>query len=90
MANATCLCGSGTRGATPREGHYTCWVRAAPGPGEPGADTWVRYDDSVVGPPQPTLPPEVATGAYLVFYELMPRAPDGGPEETGANKDHDT
>ena len=77
-------------GATPREGHYTCWVRSAPGPGEPGADTWVRYDDSVVSPPQPTLPPEVATGAYLVFYELMPRAADGGPEERSANKDHDT
>ena len=36
-------------------------------------------------PPQPTLPPEVATDAYVVFYELVPRAggiapgPNGGP-----------
>ena len=25
-----------------------------------------------------------------MFYELMPRAADGGPEERSANKDHDT
>ena len=50
----------------------------------------MRYDDSVVGPPQPTLPPDVDRGAYLVFYELMPRAADGDPDGRSANKDQDT
>ena len=53
-------------------GHYTCWVRA-------GA-LWVHYDDSVVGRPVSTLPPSVATDAYLVFYELLPAAPAVAPE----------
>ena len=33
----------------------------------------MSYDDTVVGPPQPTLPPNVDTEAYLVFYEQRPR-----------------
>ena len=32
------------------------------------------YDDTVVGPPRPTLPPNVDTEAYLVFYEQRPRS----------------
>ena len=32
------------------------------------------------------MPPDVDTGAYLVFYELMPRAADGDPDGRNANK----
>ena len=50
----------------------------------------LKYDDSLVGPPQPTLPPGVDTGAYLVFYELMPRAADGDPDGRNASTDQYT
>ena len=58
------------------DGHYTCWVRAAAALTGPESDTWVHYDDSVVGPPQAALPPTVASDAYLLFYELVPAATD--------------
>ena len=64
--------------------HYTCWVRSAAEPARGAQDSWVNYDDGVVGPPQPTLPPEVATDAYVVFYELVPRAEDIAPGPHGA------
>ena len=68
-------------GATLAGGHYTCWVRAAPGLATGESDTWVCYDDSYVGRPEPALPPHVATDAYLLFYELRPDdAPLLGPE----------
>ena len=63
-----------------RKLHYTCWVRAAPDSARRTRDSWVNYDDSIVGPPQPTLPPKVATEAYVVFYELMPRTQETAPE----------
>ena len=50
------------------------------------------YDDSVVGPPQPTLPPNVDTEAYLVFYEQRPHSAEGrGPDacERSGRADHD-
>ena len=62
-------------GETLSDGHYTCWARAAAAPDGRANDSWVRYDDSSVGPPQPTLPPSVAGDAYLVFYELAPSTP---------------
>ena len=80
-------------GATPRNGHYTCWARSVPGPGDPGRDAWVISDDTVVGPPQPTLPPNVDTEAYLVFYEQRPRSAECGgtaADERSGGADHGT
>ena len=62
------------------EGHYTCWVRAAAAPAGSAEDTWVHYDDSVVGRPQAELPATVAADAYLLFYELIPSAAPDAPE----------
>ena len=57
-----------------------CWVRAAAAPTGQESDTWVHYDDDVVGRPQAALPPTVASDAYLLFYELMPAAAREVPE----------
>ena len=81
------------KGATTRTGHYTCWVRTETGSGEQGEDAWVIYDDAVIGPPQATLPPNVHTEAYLVFYEQRPHSAEGrGPAacERSGRADHDT
>ena len=62
-------------GTTLAGGHYTCWVRAAPGATAAAADTWVQYNDSIVGRPRGTLPPNVPSDAVLLFYEqLRPEA----------------
>ena len=61
-------------------GNSSCWIRAAATPAGPANDTWVHYNDSVVGRPEATLPATVASAAYLVFYELMPVAPAPAPE----------
>ena len=66
-----------------KDGHYTCWIRAAATPAGPANDTWVHYNDSVVGRPEATLPPTVASDAYLVFYGLMPVAPAPAPLRGG-------
>jgi len=68
------------------DGHYTCWVRAAATPAGPANDTWVHYNDSVVGRPEATLPPTVASDAYLVFYELIPVAPAPAPAPEPAHQ----
>ena len=52
-----------------KEGHYTCWIRAAAGAPE---DSWRQYDDSTVGRPRGTLPPDVSSEALLLFYEQNP------------------
>ena len=70
-------------GTTLARGHYTCCVRAAPRATAPVPDTWVQYNDSIVGRPRSTLPPNVASDAVLLFYEQIrvtgterPREPD--------------
>ena len=64
-------------------GHYTCWVRTAAGAGRDG---WTHYDDSAVHHPQPTLPPEVNSSAYLVFYERRPDAEAEGEAGPGGQR----
>ena len=66
-------------GTTLKEGHYTCWVRAAPGATAAAADTWVQYDDSIVGRPRSTLPPNVHSDAVLLFYEPIGPGPAERP-----------
>ena len=66
-------------GTTLKEGHYTCWVRAAPGATAAAADTWVQYDDSIVGRPRSTLPPNVQSDAVLLFYEPIRPGPAERP-----------
>ena len=81
------------KGATTRTGHYTCWVRTETGSGEQGEDAWVIYDDAVIGPPQATLPPNVDTEAYLVFYEQRPHSAEergSAACERSGRADHDT
>ena len=68
-------------GTTLRDGHYTCWVRAAPAAAAAAAateDSWVHHDDGIVGRPRNTLPPNVPAVAVLRFYE---RVRDGSPED---------
>ena len=51
------------------------------------------YDDSVVGPPQPTSPPNVDTEAHLVFYKQRPREAEcrgTAADERSGGADHDT
>ena len=58
------------RGSTLSVGHYRCWVREDPPAARIHAPhTWTLYDDDKVSPGRTTLPPEVETGACLVFYE---------------------
>ena len=56
-----------------------CWVRAAPGATAAAADTWVQYDDSIVGRPRSTLPPNVQSDAVLLFYEPIRPGPAERP-----------
>ena len=66
-------------GTTLAGGHYTCWVRAASQATAPAADTWVQYNDSIVGRPRSTLPPNVRSDAVLLFYEQIRPAAAEGP-----------
>ena len=66
-------------GTTLKEGHYTCGVRAAPGATAAAADTWVQYDDSIVGRPRSTLPPNAQSDAVLLFYEPIRPGPAERP-----------
>ena len=48
-----------------------------------GRDGWTYYDDSAVHHPQPTLPPEVNSSAYLVSYEQCPDTEAEGEASPG-------
>ena len=77
----TIVCHHGT---TLRGGHYTTWIRAAPTAAEEAQNTWVQYDDSIVGRPQSNLPPSISADAVLLFYEQVrhngvPPRPPAGP-----------
>ena len=70
-------------GTTLAGGHHTCWVRAAPGATAAEADTWVQYNDSIVGRPRGTLPPNVASDAVLLFYEQLRPGAAERPRQPG-------